>query len=176
MFRRKKALFKTRNTLDRHGFKPSSRPILEASYKVALLIAKQKKAHTNGETLVKPCAVMMAKLVCGLEQANKLETIPLCNNTIKRRIDHMSKDIVAQVTQELRESRCRFSLQLDESTDLASCSQLLVFARYMTGLTVKEEFLFCSPLKTTTKSEDIMNIVSHFMEENGIQCTKLGSL
>ena len=76
---------------------------------------------------------MMAKLVCGLELANKLKTIPLCNNNIKRRIEDMSKDIVAQVTQELRESRCRFSLQLDESTDVASYSQLLVFARYTTG-------------------------------------------
>ena len=54
MFRRNKALFKTRNTLDWHGFQPSSKPLLEASYEVALQIAKQKKAHTNGETLEIP--------------------------------------------------------------------------------------------------------------------------
>ena len=52
MFRRKKALFKTRNTLVWHGFQLSSKPTLEASYEVALLIANQKKAHTIGETLV----------------------------------------------------------------------------------------------------------------------------
>ena len=33
-----------------------------------------------------------------------------------------------------------------------------------------------SPLKATTKSVDIMNIVNHFMEENGIEWAKLGSL
>uniref|UniRef100_UPI00358ECE95 protein FAM200C-like n=1 Tax=Myxine glutinosa TaxID=7769 RepID=UPI00358ECE95 len=142
VFRSKKARFMAKGSLTRHGFQPSTKPILEASYEVALLIAKDKKAHTIGETLVKPCAVVMANLV----------------------------------TQELRESRCRFSLQLDESTDVASCSQLLVFARYLVGFAVKEEFLFCSPLKTTTKSVDIMNVVNHFMEENGIEWTKLGSL
>ena len=41
---------------------------------------------------------------------------------------------------------------------------------------MKEEFLFCSPLKATTKAKDIMNIVNHFMEENGIEWAKLGSL
>uniref|UniRef100_UPI00358FFEDB protein FAM200C-like n=1 Tax=Myxine glutinosa TaxID=7769 RepID=UPI00358FFEDB len=176
VFQSKKARFMAKGSLTRHGFQPSTKPILEASYEVALLIAKDKKAHTIGETLVKPCAVVMANLVCGPEEAKKLKSVPLCNNTIKRRIEDMSKDIVAQVTQELRESRCRFSLQLDESTDVASCSQLLVFARYLAGFAVKKEFLFCSPLKTTTKSVDIMNIMNHFMEENGIEWTKLGSL
>ena len=41
---------------------------------------------------------------------------------------------------------------------------------------MKEKFLFYSPLKATTKPEDIMNIVNHFIEENGIEWTKLGSL
>ena len=41
---------------------------------------------------------------------------------------------------------------------------------------MKKEFLFCSPLKATTKSEDIMNIMNHHMEENSIKWAKLGSL
>ena len=176
MFRSKKARFVAKGTLTQHGFQSLIKPITEASYEVALLIAKTKKAHTIGETLVKPCALVMANLVCGPEEAKKLSSVPLCYNTIKRRIDDLSKDVVAQVTQELRESRCLFSLQLDKSTNVASCSQLLVFVRYLTGFAVKEEFLFCSPLRATTKSEDIMNIVNHFMEENGIEWAKLGSL
>ena len=133
MFRSKKARFMAKGTLTQHGFRSSTKPMTEASYEIALLIAKAKKAHTIGETLVKPCALVMANLVCGPEEAKKLSSVPLCNNTIKRRIDDMSKDILAQVTQELQESRCRFSLQLDESTDVARCSQLLVFVRYLTG-------------------------------------------
>ena len=176
MFRSKKARFMAKGTLTQHGFRSSTKPMTEAFYEVALLIAKAKKAYTIGETLVKPCALVMVNLVCGPEEAKELSTVPLCNNTIKRRINDMSKHILAQVTQELQESRCRFSLQLDESTDVAKCSQLLVFVRYLTGLVVKEEFLFCSPLKATTKAKDIMNIVNHFMEENGIEWAKLGSL
>ena len=118
----------------------------------------------------------MVNLVCRLKEAKNLSSVPLCNNTIKHRIDNMSKDIVAQITQELQESRCCFSLQRNKSTDMASCNQLLVFVRYLTGFAGKEEFFFCSPLKATTKSEDIMNIVKHFMEENGIKWAKLRSL
>ena len=176
MFQSKKARFMVKGILTHNGFQSSTKPITEAFYEVAFLIAKAKKAHTIGETLVNPCALVMTYLVCGPEEAKKLSSVPLCNNTIKRRIDDMSKDIVAQVTQELRESRCRFSLQLDESTDVARCSQLLVFLRYLTRFAVEEELLFCSPLKATTKLEDIMNIVNHFMEENGIEWAKIGSL
>ena len=175
MFRSKKARFMAKGTLTQHGFRLSTKPMTEASYEVALLIAKAKKAYTIGETLVKHCALVMVKLVCGPEETKKLSIVPLCNNTIKRRIDDMSKDILAQVIQELQESRCRFSLQLDESTDKAKCNQWMFFVRYLMGLVVKEEFLFCS-LKTTTKAKDIMNIVNHFMEENGIKWAKLGSL
>ena len=39
--------------------------IVEASYEVALEIAKQEKPHTNGESLIKPCALKMANKVLG---------------------------------------------------------------------------------------------------------------
>ena len=102
MFRSKKARFMAKGTLtstdSNRGRSLSLKPITEASYKVALLIAKAKKAHTIGKTLLKPCALVMPNLVCGPEEAKKLSSIPLCNNTIKRRIDDISKDVVAQVT------------------------------------------------------------------------------
>ena len=77
VFRSKKARFMAKGTLTRHGFQPSTKPILEASYEVALLIAKEKKAHTIGKTLVKLCAVVMANLVCRREEAKKLECSPV---------------------------------------------------------------------------------------------------
>ena len=49
-----------------------------------------------------------------------------------------------------------FSFQLDESTDVSLCTQLLVFMRYINSGDIKDEFLFCNALETTTKADDVM--------------------
>ncbi|XP_064122499.1 zinc finger BED domain-containing protein 5-like [Macrobrachium nipponense] len=46
-----------RMKLDSSGaFQTQSRKVLKASYEVSLEIPKQKKPHTTGETLIKPCS------------------------------------------------------------------------------------------------------------------------
>ena len=60
---------------------------MTASYKVALRIAKEKKTHTIGERLIKPCAVEMAETVCGKDVAKKFAKISLSNNVVKSRIN-----------------------------------------------------------------------------------------
>uniref|UniRef100_UPI00358DE3FE protein FAM200C-like n=1 Tax=Myxine glutinosa TaxID=7769 RepID=UPI00358DE3FE len=104
--------------------------IVEASYKISLLIAKQKKPHTIGEMLVKPCMVEAARLVLDQNCVNKLNQISLSDNTVKQRIDDMSQDIKLQVTEKIRLSPF-YAIQLDESTDVAQLPQLLVFARFI---------------------------------------------
>ena len=94
---------------------------LEASFYVALEIAKQKKPHTIGETLIKPCTIKMAQLMLGEASAKKLQQVPLSNDTVKRRIARMSSNIKEQVVEEIKASPM-FSFQLDESVDVASCS------------------------------------------------------
>ena len=93
---------------------------------MALQIAKQKKPHTTGEMLIKPCALSMVKLILGETSIQKIQQVSLSNDTIKRRISQMSANVKQQVINEIKASPM-FSLQLDESTDVASCSQLLVF-------------------------------------------------
>ena len=66
----------------------------------------------------------------GEESTNKIDKIPLSNNTVKDRITRMSADIKEKVIVEISTSPL-FAIQLDESTDVASCSQLLVFVRYI---------------------------------------------
>ena len=49
--------------------------VVEASYNISLLIAKNRKPHTIGETLVKPCMVEAARLVLNQESVSKLKQV-----------------------------------------------------------------------------------------------------
>ncbi|GFS82095.1 protein ZBED8 [Nephila pilipes] len=116
--------------------------------RVAYRFAKSKKPHTIGETLIKPCALEMVELVCGLEQRKKLEAIPLSNDVIQSRIVEISCNILKQIINELKASPFPFSMQLDETTDISNCSQLLVFVRYVSADTITKNnsyfvSLFC---------------------------------
>ena len=134
---------------------------MQASYEVALQIAKHKKPHTVGEFLAKPCLLKAVKLVLGESSEAKMRQISFSNDTIQRRISDMS-DVQEQVINEMKASPL-FSLQGDETTDVASCAQLLVFVRYIHLGDVKEEFLFCSELETVTRSADIMGKIETFL-------------
>lgn len=66
----------------------------------------------------------------GLEST--LAVVSLSNRTVQRRISDMAIDVKDQIVQEVKSaSRDLFSIRLDESTGVASCSQLLVLTRYV---------------------------------------------
>ena len=96
-FRSKKVRFEKSGTLPKLGFIKTQKPCLEASYKVAYRLAKEKKPHTIGETLVKPCALEMTELDCDVEHRKKFEAVPLSNDTINCRINDISNNILEQV-------------------------------------------------------------------------------
>ena len=151
-----------RQKLDAGGyFQEQSIESLTGSLKLALHIAKQKKPHTIGETLVKPCTVDMVKLLLGETSAKKIQQMPLFKDTIKRRILLMPTDVKQQVIAEIRSSPM-FAVKLDKSTDVASCSQLLGFAQYIHKKGAKEEFLYCNSLETIATAQDEMNSISKF--------------
>ncbi|GAA6085212.1 protein ZBED8-like [Tachysurus ichikawai] len=167
-FKVKRARFDEKATLPVLGFVPINKPILTASHEVAYLIAKQGKPHTIGETLIKPAVLKMANIMLGKTAEVKLPQIPLSNDTISNRIEDMSKDILAQVVADLISSPAKFSLQLDETTDVSNLSQLAVFVRYVKGDLIKEDFLFCKPLTTTTKAADVKKLVDDFFKDNNL--------
>ena len=93
----------------------------------------------------------------------------------------MSDDVKQQVITELKEAPLgKFSIQL-ESTDVAACAQLMVFARYISGEDLKENFLYCHTIDSTTRDEDIFNKVLNFFEReelswnNVCECTTDGA-
>ena len=87
------------------------------SYHVAHRIAKAKNPHTIAGELILPPAMDMVREVLDQSAADKLKTIPLSNDTIARRIEHMSGNIKQQTTARVQASPY-YALQMDESTDI----------------------------------------------------------
>ena len=95
--------------------------------------------------------------------------MPLYNDTVQRRICNIAEDIEEQVIAEICDAPLnKFAFQLDESTDVSSFAQLLVFARYIKDGYFKEEFLFCHCLQSTTRREDVFTEVVEYSEIRGL--------
>ena len=70
-FQRKEESLK-RQRLDARGpFQQHSQSLVGVSYIVSFMIAKECKPYTIGETLIKPCATEMARIVLGPESEKK---------------------------------------------------------------------------------------------------------
>ena len=76
-----------------------------------------------------PCAKTMVKLALGEKSSKKVNTISVSNNTVHCRISQLSDDIKEEVIQEIKRAGL-FCIQLDESTDVQFCSQILAFVRF----------------------------------------------
>ena len=115
----------------------------------------------------------MVRCVFGDESVKKLNSISLSNNTVQRRIERMSVDILQQVISDICRSESGFAIQLDESTDVTNCAQLLIFVRYVEKEGVKEEFLMNAALEATTKGDDIFQMVNSFFKQHGLKWENL---
>ena len=58
----------------------------------------------------------------GEKEAKRLDMIHVSNNSVSRRIDAMSEDILATLVSRVKKSEF-YSLQVDESTDVAKSGQ-----------------------------------------------------
>uniref|UniRef100_A0A3B1IGG6 Uncharacterized protein n=1 Tax=Astyanax mexicanus TaxID=7994 RepID=A0A3B1IGG6_ASTMX len=137
-----------------------------ASFECSLLIAKDKKPHTIGETLIKPACIKMAERMCGPQVANKFKIVPLSNNTVKDRIDRMAGNVENTLVEKLKTSP--FSIQLDETTTVAEEAILIVYAQYIEGTEVKQDILMSVNLKSTTRGEDIFSAVDTYITSHNI--------
>ena len=142
------------------------------SYEIAMLIAKNKKSHNIGKSPVKLCITVAAELVLGKDKAKMLSQIALPNDTVKGRIDELSQDIKDQILDQIKESPF-LAIQCDEMTDIGSCFQLLLYARFLSVNTIKEEMLFCHQMKGQTTSAEIFNVVANFFQENKLSWESL---
>ncbi|KAK5863610.1 hypothetical protein PBY51_000631 [Eleginops maclovinus] len=147
---------------------------LAASYKVAHLVAKAQKPHTIAESLILPAAIAMTTAMHGEKIASVLKQIPLSNDTMSKRINDIANDMKCQLIERVKNSR--FSLQLDESTDLTNVAHLMVFIRYSHDGKLHEDMLCCSPMEGRCTGGDIFNCLNGWMEETGLDWDKCISI
>ena len=103
---------------------------MKTSYEVSLLVTQNKKHHVHCEVTYFASSKILIKNLIGEELLPKLDSVSLSNNTVKRRIEEMSVDIADQVIAGVKDSKFGFALQLDESTDVTNCCQLLVYVHF----------------------------------------------
>ena len=96
-----------------------------ASIEVAEIIAMKSKSHTLAESVILPACKNMVKSMLGETAEREISKIPLSNDTIHRRILHLSEDINTNAQKKLEASK--FALIVVESTDISNSAQLLLF-------------------------------------------------
>lgn len=168
-FQTKKESFKKMKIVGEENFRQSSSAeVVEASFEIAHMIARAKKPHNIGETLIKPCMLKAASLVLGEMSSKKLAKVSLSDSTMKTRIDELAEDIEFQVLEKVRASPF-FAIQCDETTDVANMSQLMVYVRFVGSTSIEEEILFCRPLETTSKAADVFEAVASYFDRNSLK-------
>lgn len=86
-------------------------------------------SYTVGKELISPAAIDMCTKMISNKDANQLKNIPLSETAISRRISLISHDLKVQHSSRMS-TGVVFSLQFDESTDIANDAILLCYARY----------------------------------------------
>ena len=142
-----------------------------ASYVVAYEIAKRGKPFVEGE-FVKDCMLKVAEIVCPDKQP-AFQNVSLSRMTITRRVEEIGTDIKEQLNSDV-EKYVSVSLALDESTDIGSTAQLLVFIRGVTeDFQISEELFAMVSLKDRTRGSDLCDAVSDAIDKSNLQWSQL---
>ena len=130
---------------------------LIASYKVAHLLTKRKKAHTGAESVIAPASAIVVEEILGTAAAKKVCRVRLSNDTISRRIEDLSTDLKDQIRKHFvteNELSGLWALQGDESMDRTGNAHLLAFIWFIKGRKLVNESLLCKKLDGTTAGEN----------------------
>ncbi|GFT43708.1 SCAN domain-containing protein 3 [Trichonephila clavipes] len=88
-----------------------------------------KKPHTIAEELILPAAIEIVETMFGNNFAKELQSIPLSNDTVSRRIDDIAENVEQQLFGKLRDKL--FSIQLDEATDSNKDAHFIAYVRFL---------------------------------------------
>ncbi|GFV51471.1 zinc finger BED domain-containing protein 5 [Trichonephila clavipes] len=94
-----------------------------------------KKPHTIAEELILPAAIEIVETMFGDNFAKELQSIPLSNDTVSRRIDDIAEDVEQQLFGKLRDKL--FSIQLDEAADSNKDAHFIAYIRFWNAMLAK---------------------------------------
>ncbi|GFU83773.1 SCAN domain-containing protein 3 [Trichonephila clavipes] len=103
--------------------------------------------------------------------AKELQSIPLSNDTVSRRIDDIAEDVEQQLFGKLRDKL--FSIQLDEATDSNKDAHFIAYVRFWDDMSAVEELLFCKPIKLKATAIALFAILNNFRNEANIEWKKI---
>ena len=118
----------------------------------------------------------MAQILLGQNEAKRINSVPLSDDSVYNRIADIANDILSQLIAQIQDNSCRVSLQFDETTDIKSISLLVAYERFVKENAIVDEFLFCQDMKERTRAKDVFDLVNAFLRENSIVWNKMGSV
>ncbi|CAG5004572.1 unnamed protein product [Parnassius apollo] len=102
------------------------------------------------------------------------DSISLSRNTLMRRVEEISTDIISKITEFV--TKCRyFSLALDETCDLTGMAQLAVFVHCIDD-NIFQDLLDLCQLETTTTGKDIFIRLKDCLEGKNLNWDKCNSV
>ncbi|GFW31187.1 SCAN domain-containing protein 3 [Trichonephila clavipes] len=124
------------------------------------LHARCKKPHTIAEELILPAAIEIVETMFGDNFAKELQSIPLSNDTVSRRIDDISEDVEQKLFGKLRDKL--FSIQLDEATDSNKDAHFIAYVRFWDASYewVRDPFQNTPEGLSTTEEESFIDFTS----------------
>ena len=144
--------------------------VTRTSYKIAHKMAERGKPFTDGN-FIKECMMEAANDLCP-EKADLFGSISLSASSVVRRTEELGENIVLQMREKAR--NLWYSLALDESTDLSSTSQLLVFIRGINlDFQITEELASVCSMHGTTTGKDIFMEVQKTLQDYNLQWNQL---
>ncbi|VEN48298.1 unnamed protein product [Callosobruchus maculatus] len=147
---------------------------VKASYAVAAILAKKMKPYSDGE-IVEECLETVAEILYP-EKKKDFSNISLSRQTIARRVDDIGKHIEDNLKNRASEF-IFYALALDESTDMTDTAQIAIFIRGVDAHFNKtEELAALYPLKDTTKSRDLLEVVTSTLNRFSLQLENLSGL
>ncbi|GFR04289.1 SCAN domain-containing protein 3 [Trichonephila clavata] len=104
----------------------------------------------------------------GPNEVKEVNKVSLSADTVKRRIQDMSSDILGTLIKKLLSAE-KFALQIDETNYIKNKAQLIAIVRFVDEDFIKEHYLFYKEVPERTTGEEIFRVTDDFFKICNIQ-------